>query len=404
MVMHLRVCRGLVGEKRSAKLVYLAFTSRLLGDPVNLVAKGLSSSGKSYMIESVAALMPAEALFEMTAMSERALIYLREPLAHKTLVLYEAAALRESREKAEDNMTAYIVRSLLSEGQIRYPVVVRGKDGTFATETKTIDGPTNLITSTTSVSLHGENETRMLSLPSDDSQAQTRAVLIGAAGERKRADSDDANGDWHQLQRWLASQPAAVTIPYAACAAAQIPPVAVRLRRDWNAVRSLIRAHALLHQMTRDRDAAGSVIATLDDYAAVRSLVGDLIAEAVGAAVPATVRETVDIVSELEAATEDGYATVHAVSQLLKLERSAAARRLRTAADHGYVVNIEDKKGRPYRYVTADALPGETAVLPAAGDICTGPCTHLPDPDLHGQECDCTGVCRCAASAEGEKP
>ena len=33
-----------------------------------------------------------------------------------------------------------------------------------------------------------------------------------------------------------------------------MPPVAVRLRRDFGAVLGLIRAHALLHQATRGRD------------------------------------------------------------------------------------------------------------------------------------------------------
>ena len=47
-------------------------------------------------------------------------------------MLYEATALREGREKADDNQTAYIVRSLLSEGRIEYPTVMRDEDGTPA--------------------------------------------------------------------------------------------------------------------------------------------------------------------------------------------------------------------------------------------------------------------------------
>ncbi len=398
MVVHLRVCRGLVGENRAAKLTYLAFTSALLDEPVNLVMKGLSSSGKSYTIESVATLIPPEAQFVMTAMSEKALVYLQEPLAHRTLVLYEAAALREGREKAEDNLTAYIVRSLLSEGHIRYPVTVRGQDGQFRTVVKDIAGPTNLVTSTTSLSLHGENEARMLSVPSNDSRDQTRAVLIGAASERKRAESDVT--EWHDLQRWLAGQPRAVTIPYAECVAAQIPPVAVRLRRDWNQVRSLIRAHALLHQRNRDRTADGSVVASLDDYTAVRSLVRDLIAEAIGANVPQSVRETVELVQ-----TSGSYVTVAEVTEKLGIERSSAQRRLTTAAERGYITNVTEKRGQPARYVIADSLPGHLAVLPEAAQVCNTPaegCAHLVGDVSAGQECDCTGVCRCAASA-GER-
>jgi len=42
-------------------------------------------------------------------MSEKALVYMKEDFAHRTLVLYEAVALREEREKTESNQTAYIV-------------------------------------------------------------------------------------------------------------------------------------------------------------------------------------------------------------------------------------------------------------------------------------------------------
>lgn len=98
-----------MGEKRNTKMTYLAITSRLLDKQVSLVIKGLSSSGKSYTIECVVQLFPAEAVYTMTAMSEHALIYLDENLSHRTVVLYEAAALREGWEKVEDNQTAYIV-------------------------------------------------------------------------------------------------------------------------------------------------------------------------------------------------------------------------------------------------------------------------------------------------------
>jgi len=406
MVRTLRVCMGLVGERKAAKLTYLAITSRLLGEPVNLVMKGLSSSGKSYTVECVARLFPPEAIYTMTAMSERALIYLDESLEHRTIILYEAAALREGREKVDDNQTAYIIRSLLSEGQIEYPVVIRDEEtGRLRTEKLIKAGPTNIVTSTTAISLHGENETRMLSVPSNDSKAQTRAVMIEASAEKKRQDAD--LGDWHAFQRWLASRETRdAVIPYARCVAAQIPPEAVRLRRDWNTVRALIKAHAIMHQQNRETDPGGPIIATTADYQAVRFLVNDLIADAIGATVPKSVRQTVETVSELETRPL-GHATVHDICIRLKLERSAATRRLHTARDHGYLVNLEEKKGKPARYVTGDPLPGEIVVLPDLHTICTGDCTHLDPGEPAGQDCDCTGVCRCAVDAEpreAEKP
>src|SRR3712207_9265111 len=65
----------------------------------------------------------------------------------------------------------------------------------------------------------------------------------------------------------------------------------VRLRRDFGALLNLIRAHAILHQATRERDENGQIIATLEDYARVRELVADLVSEGIDATVPGTVRE-----------------------------------------------------------------------------------------------------------------
>ena len=78
-----------------------------------------------------------------------------------------------------------------------------------------------------------------------------------------------------------------------------MPPVAVRLRRDFKTVLMLIRAHALLHQATRQKDEAGRIIATIEDYAAVRELVADLVAAGVEATVRPEVRETVAAVADL---------------------------------------------------------------------------------------------------------
>jgi hypothetical protein len=62
--------------------------------------------------------------------------------------------------------------------------------------------------------------------------------------------------------------------------------VAVRLRRDFGTVLALVRAHALLHQANRARDAEGRIVATLTDYGVIRELVADLLAEGVEASVP----------------------------------------------------------------------------------------------------------------------
>ena len=363
--------RGLVGEERLAQTLYLVLTSRLLDKQVSAGVKGHSASGKSYTVETVTRFFPPEAYLEFTAMSERALVYSIEEYAHRTLVVYEVTALREG---VEDDMTSYFVRSLLSEGRIVYPVTVRDKDGGFVTKTIVKEGPTNLVFTTTKTRVHAENETRILSLSTDDSREQTARVLLELA--------DESNGDrdleaWRDLQRWLADAEHRVTIPYARKLAQQIAPVAVRLRRDFGSLLALIRAHAVLHQHSRDRDTAGRIVATLDDYAVVRDLVADAIAEGVGSTVSDTVRETVAAVAAL--ASTAGV-MVRDVADKLRLDKSNVSRRLHMAADGGYLRNLEDKRGRPGRWVIGDPLPDSVDLLPNPTQLATA-CTT---PDVRG--------------------
>jgi hypothetical protein len=345
---------GVVGEERAAKLVFLALVSRLLDRPVSLAVKGPSSGGKSFIVESVLKFFPADAFYSLTAMSDRALAYSAEPLKHRHLVLYEAAGM------ASDFAT-YLIRSLLSEGRLRYETVDKTSEGMKARLIER-EGPTGLLVTTTSVSLHPENETRMLSLTVTDTQDQTRAILreLAMEGSREVPSLDQ----WHELQVWLAHGARDVSVPFAPRLADLIPPVAVRLRRDFRTLLTLIRAHALLHQALRERDEHGRIVATVTDYAAIRTLVADLMAESVEAVVKPEVREVVVLVRHL---IDEGYEAVEQ-SQLVRrlmLDKSAVSRRVSAAIEAGYLRNLEERKGKASRLVAGDPLPAARELLPA---------------------------------------
>jgi hypothetical protein len=346
---------GLAGERRAIQILFLAITSRLLSRIVSVAVKGPSAGGKSHLVETVLQYFPESAYYALTAMSERALVYDREPLVHRMLVIYEAAGIA-------GDVASYFVRSLLSEGRVRYVTVTKGKGGAMEPLRIERAGPTGLIVTTTAVSLHAENETRVLSLTVTDSAEQTRAVLRAEANEGQIRPDFAA---WHELQVWLEQQDNRVTIPFAIVLAELIPPVAIRQRRDFQQVLALIRAHAVLHQATRQRDDEGKIVATIDDYDAVRELVADLIADAADRSVSSTQRQTVGAVADMlgGGATE---VTVTALSERLRLDKSTTSRRVSVAVGRGFLKNLEDKKGRPHRLVLGDPLPGDEAILPTA--------------------------------------
>jgi len=177
---------------------------------------------------------------------------------------------------------------------------------------------------------------------------------------------------WHALQVWLESAEHRLSIPYAKILAELIPPVAVRLRRDFGALLNLIRAHALLHQASRERDAEGCIFASIEDYTAVRELVVDLVGEGVEATVPSTVRQTVEAVKRLREGSNGEPVTVAELARTLKLDRSAVSRRARNAKDRGYLRDLEDNLRKPSRLVLGDDLPEDLQVLPSPEDVRAG--------------------------------
>jgi hypothetical protein len=234
------------------------------------------------------------------------------------------------------------------------------------------EGPTGLLVTTTAPRLHPENETRIVSVTVDDTAEQTRAILRAQAKGRE-AEAPNLV-PWHALQTFITAGPAGVSIPFARSLAELIPAVAVRLRRDFPALLSLIEAHALLHQATRERDAEGAVVATIKDYAAVRRIVADLIADGVGATVSKAIRATVAAVAALIASNPAGV-SVTALAGELSLDKSAVSRRVDVAIKSGYLRNDEDRKGRPARLVLGDSLPDEMDVLPTPETLAANCCT-----------------------------
>jgi hypothetical protein len=286
-------------------------------------------------------------------MSEHALVYSKEPLVHRILIVCEAPGMAS-------DLTSYFLRSLLSEGRIRYEVVMKTKEGMTPVLIER-DGPTGVILTTTAVSLHPENETRLLSVPATDTAEQTKAVMMAAAagGDVEIPEAPE----WRELQEWIDCAEHRVTIPYAVALAKAVPPVAVRLRRDFPMLLNLIRAHAILHQQRRGRDGDGRVLASPGDYAVVRELVVDLIGDQVQATVSSTIRETVAAVVRLRS-EHDAPCNYSDLGQALGLDKSAAQRRARVAISRGYLRNEEDRRGKPARLVLGEPLPEELELLP----------------------------------------
>ena len=344
---------GVAGESRNAKLLYLMLTSRHQKKPGSGILKGPSASGKSFLVDQVLRFFPSSTYYGLSSMSEHALVYSEEPLANRFLILFEAAGI-------SSDFANYLLRSLLSEGKIRYETVEKTSEG-MRPRLIEREGPTGVIITTTAIRLHPENETRLLSINVSDTPEQTQSILLAISEEE--GETVDLT-QWQALQEWIELSEHRAVIPYGKALAERIPPVAVRLRRDFTQMLNLIKSHTILHQASRKKDSKGQLIATIEDYAAVRELVSDVISDGVEATVPPIIRETVGAVAKI---IEDGKpsATLQQLASALEIDKSSASRRYAVAKNKGYLVNNEKQKGKPAQIVIGDPLPEDVEILPA---------------------------------------
>jgi hypothetical protein len=257
---------GLIGEEPSKITLLLGMTSRLSPQPMNIVVKGESAAGKNYLVATISRLFPPAQVVDISNLSPQSLSYWEGDLVHKILIITEV----EGAERAE-----YTLRILQSEGQLTVHYVTK-VDGQLKTVEKKVQGPAATITTTTRESLHPENETRLVEISLDESEAQTARIIAFQA--KRRAHGVDPSGHGAILELWRGAMAALEILPVITPFAELIrfPTKQVRARRDFQKFLNLIEVSAFLHQGQRERqDLRGSVhiIADIRDYALAYDLI-----------------------------------------------------------------------------------------------------------------------------------
>lgn len=255
---------GIIGEECNRAMVYLACISRLFATPISIALKGSSSSGKSHLVSAVLRLMPRSAVFEFSYVSAKALAYMDNvDFRNKILVIYERSGALESD---------YNIRVMQSEGKLRIAVPIKDKaTGRHKTIFIEIAGPIAYIETTTEHSGHPENETRVYSVFTDESEEQTKRIHEQQKAQyRSKQSIPDEEKNAIVRKHVVAQQllkPYAVTIPYIDLI--RFPSNKIRLRRDFPRFLISIAVVALLHQYQRDKTIDNGIdrlIATVDDY------------------------------------------------------------------------------------------------------------------------------------------
>ena len=203
-------------------------------------------------------------------------------MKHKALILAEAPAL-ESCGRG-DNELAYAIRSLVSEGRLKYQYTgFKGKEK--VTIVKKMEGPTSLLTTTIRGKLEDQLEDRMITTHPNATADQTKDIISRtaeiASGEMQLVDDKTIAA----LKYFYESlEPVEVVVPYAKDISDFVNrggSLPISARRAFKRVLSAIKTIALIHQKQRERDDMGRVIAEYCDYALAYQLTEDAYMESI---------------------------------------------------------------------------------------------------------------------------
>jgi hypothetical protein len=351
---------GLIGERHISEAAYLIHISRLLDEPARAVIKGDSSTGKSYASQCALEAAAPEELYVRTDASPLALFYSEEDFRHRTIVFYEANRLGE-----EDDQLAKVLRTLISEGELRYEVT---DPRTHSTKYLEKQGPVAFLSTTCKATLDPEIETRILSLSSDGSDEQTRRVVESILLARAKPREGPDLLPWHELDRWLGTGPCDVVTPWAAALASFELAGPPRLRRDIANLMALAEAHALLHRLHRETDAAGRIISTTEDYGAAVGILSEAMAIATDKAVRPATRRVVEAVEELHQQDPTRKISIRALARKLGTAASTTSHDVHDALDRGFLINASQRNDR-FELEPADPLPEQGELLPTEAEL-----------------------------------
>ena len=265
---------GVIGEETNRLLMYLIFTSRLRENPLHIISLGSSGTGKTYLQEKIADLIPENDKLEITILSENAFYYFDKKELKNKLVLIE------DMDGAENVL--YPLRELQTKRKISKTIPIKDSKGNLKTITLHVEGPICLAGTTTKERLYEDNANRSLLIYLDNSREHReqimdyqRAVSAGKVNTKKEQELIEFFKDIQSVLK-----PVKVRNPYAE--QLKIPDYIFKPLRTNSHYLAFIETITFYHQFQRelktDRETGEKYIeTTLEDIESANQLLKDVL-------------------------------------------------------------------------------------------------------------------------------
>jgi len=253
---------GIIGQQENATLLFFIFLTRFFKNPLHAIVMGSSGSGKTHLLQGVAATVPKQHINITTSLSENTLYYTPQDfLKHKIL-------LQEDLDGAYNALLP--LRELMSNQSIsRFSTKTNSRTGDSKQVYLQVEGPVCVAGATTKDRVYEDNANRSFLIQIEENSKHEAEVLEYqgkvAAG---LVDFKQYEQNINLLKACqLLIKPAEVVIPFAP--ELELPACVFKKMRTMNHYLTLIKAVTLWNcrqrKTTTDSEGNSYLISTLED-------------------------------------------------------------------------------------------------------------------------------------------
>ena len=339
---------GVVGEENNRLLMYLVFTSRLREQPLHIVSLGGSGTGKTYLQEKVAELIPDDQKLEITAISENALYYFdRKELKNKLVLI-------EDLDGANDDKVLFAIRELQSKRRISKTIPIKDSKGNLKTITLQVEGPISLAGTTTRERLYEDNANRSLLIYLDGSKDHKEKIMAYqrqvSAGKINKQQEEQMRQFMQDVQSVL--RPIKVINPFAEMLA--LPQSVFKPLRTNSHYLHFIETVTFYHQWQRsvrtDSQTGQQYIeTTIEDIEEANNLLKDVLLAKSDELTKAT-RRFLDLLKIYTNREKKDSFYSGEIRKAYRVSPATVKRQISTLVKYGYVKVVGGSKSKGYEY------------------------------------------------------
>jgi hypothetical protein len=354
---------GVVGELENRLRMFSSGLTKDHGEPVSIVVKGASSSGKNNLAKGVIKVFPPESLRIRSTMSKRALSSGGGSLDGLIYYVHEHAGARDAQLEIRLNQSE---KSIANEY-----AAVNGRRR--SAEVSERSGAPVWWTTTTEPLIFTDDETRNLSISVDESAEQTLAIALALLKGLPQPSKTDLR-IWHDAIRLLGDYQVTVGFPnWMDFVATKLPISQVRVRRDWGAFLALCKVITISRCWSDSKQRSKEITFNFPDYCVAHRILATAFASTVHG-VHERELSIAHAVRELNARTRRPV-TVREVAAHLEWKEALAYKYSPLAVQHNLVENEGGTKEKnlkrllPVPDPPKDFLPSRWSVFHENPDI-----------------------------------